>query len=62
MTRPVGRVIRSYSGVSSRFISTVNSLLQPIQYLLLDPANPILAQPDPLRELACRLKAGYMLW
>jgi hypothetical protein len=42
-------------------ISAINSLLKPIQYFLLDPSNPALAELYPLGERSCRLKAGYML-
>jgi hypothetical protein len=42
-------------------ISALNALLKPVQYLLLDPPYPALAELDPLGERSCRLKAGNML-
>ena len=52
----------SYSGVSCRSDSTVNSLSEPIQYFILNPSHPVGAQLYPLWELACRLQASDVLW
>ena len=42
-------------------ISTVNSLLEPIQNLFLNPSHPVGAELNPLREFACRLEASDVL-
>lgn len=42
-------------------VSAANSLLEPVQHLLLDPPDPALAKLYPFRELSGRLQAGDVL-
>ena len=53
---------RSFSGVSVRFISTGNPLLEPVQHFILNPSHPIGAKLYPLGELAGCLQPCDVLW
>lgn len=49
------------SGAVKGLISAFDPLLKPIQYLLLNPSHPALAELYPLGERPCRLKSGDVL-
>ncbi len=49
------------SGAVKGLISAFDPLVKPVQYLLLNPSHPALAELYPLRERPCRLKSGDML-
>src|SRR5258708_23975215 len=59
--RPPLRPFTPSSGAVKGLISAFDTLLKPIQYLLLNPSHPALAELHPLGERPGRFKARNML-